>query len=211
MHCSMKVRLVVSASVLLAGIAGVIPVLAQFEAAPQTTGDPGGSRGRDNNVLTFDVAVDCRTFAGGPNRGDVSILNGKIFPPGTLPSGSASNDPIRPVNGVAPVGDFLGRGQHAFPFPPMIAAAYSSIPVDFVTQYFMFENGRTALTAEGYVLLRGQLPSEVLLSVTGGIGRLTGAAGQIHGAILGTNATGCPNARTTVHLVPGSVRGAWNN
>src|SRR5262249_42730004 len=39
------------------------------------------------NSLTFDVACDCRTFVSGPNRGDPFIVNGKIFPAGTLPSG----------------------------------------------------------------------------------------------------------------------------
>src|SRR3954462_15901392 len=62
--------------------------------------------------LTFDLAVDCRTFVGGDKRGDIIILNGKIFPAGTLASGAASNDPTQGVNGVAPIGDWLLRGQH---------------------------------------------------------------------------------------------------
>jgi hypothetical protein len=57
------------------------------------------------NTFMVDVAADCRTFVTGPNRADVSYVSGKIFPAGTLPSGTATNDPTQPVNGVAPIGD----------------------------------------------------------------------------------------------------------
>src|SRR5437899_12346958 len=85
----------------------------------------------DANTLTFDVACDCRTgspafFAG--SRGDAFLVNGKIFPAGTLPSGTATNDPTEPVNGVSSIGDWSCRGQVAGAFPPAIAAAYSSTP-----------------------------------------------------------------------------------
>jgi hypothetical protein len=201
----MKITLVVSALILLTDVAEVASGfrnLIPFEAAAQSAGEQAFGD-HEKKVLTLDVAVDCRTIVSGLNRGDVFIINGKIFPPGTLPSGVASNDPTQPVNGAAPIGDFLGRGQHAFPFPLPVAPAYSSTPGDFATQYFMFDNGRTALTAEGYAFLRGQIPSEVLLSVTGGIARFRGAAGDIHGVILGTNVTGCPNSRARIDLVPG--------
>jgi hypothetical protein len=160
------------------------------------------------NTFTIDVAVDCRTLVTGPNRGDVFIINGKIFPGGTLSSGVASNDPAQPVNGIAPVGDWLVRGHHALPLPQSVAVWYRLAPGDFATQYYMFHNARTALTAEGYAFLQGPTPTEALFSVTGGLGGFRGAAGEIQGTILGTNSTGCPNSRVKVILVPGSVRGA---
>jgi hypothetical protein len=52
--------------------------------------------------------------------------------------GSASNDPVKPVNGFAPIGDWTTRGQNNFPFPPEVAQAYSSQPAFFATQYYMF-------------------------------------------------------------------------
>jgi hypothetical protein len=162
--------------------------------------------GGPRNILTIEVAVDCRTLVGGPNRGDVSIINGKIFPAGTLPSGPAFNDPARPLNGVAPIGDFIVRGQHSLPFPADIAPLYSSAGGDFVTQYYLFNDGR-ALTVQGYALLPR---FEVHLVVTGGIGNFRGVAGEIQVTNLGTNATGCPNSRGTLILVPGSERGASN-
>src|SRR5690348_14685891 len=91
------------------------------------------------NTFTIDVAADCRTFVGGPNRADVSYVSGKIFPAGTLPSGTATNDPTQPVNGVAPIGDWTTRGQNNFPFPPEIAASYSSTPAFFATQYYILD------------------------------------------------------------------------
>ena len=188
-----KIALFAVGLMVLAALAGVVPglrPLTEFQAVVQAA---------DDNVLTFDAAADCRTFAGGPNRGDVVIINGKIFPAGTLPSGTGTNDPTQPVNGVAPIGDWINRGQNGFPFPPAIAPSYSSAPAAFGTEYFILNDGR-ALTTEGYLFPSGL----VLSSVTGGIGGFRGAAGYSRGTILGTNATGCPNARVKFHLQPGS-------
>ena len=60
---------------------------------------------RDSATFVVEVAVDMRTFAAvpstgnppgeplGPNRGTTFVVNGRIFPAGTLPTGTASNDP----------------------------------------------------------------------------------------------------------------------
>jgi hypothetical protein len=156
----------------------------------------------DANTLTFDVACDCRTgspafFAG--SRGDAFLVNGKIFPAGTLPSGTATNDPTEPVNGVSSIGDWSCRGQVAGAFPPAIAAAYSSTPFVWNTQYFILKSG--ALTAEGYAMPTGEL-----LSVTGGVRGFSGASGFIAEAPFGTNATGCPNFRAKFRLRSGARR-----
>jgi hypothetical protein len=205
-----KIALSVLAAVLLAGLASVVPGFrppAELRAAAQTI-----STGNVHNVFTVDLAVDCRTVVTGPNRGDLFIINGKIFPAGTLPSGTALNDPTQPVNGVAPIGEWLVRGHHAFPFPPAIAPSYGSTPGDFGTTYFILDGGRSALITETYAFLQGQAPSVAYSAITGGTGRFRGAAGDIPGgAPLGTNATGCPNFRTTFNFVPGSVRRASNN
>jgi hypothetical protein len=163
-----------------------------------------------DKALNFDVACDCRTgspafFSG--NRGDAWIISGKIFPAGTLPAGTATNDPTLPVRGVAPIGEWTCRGQSALPFPLAVAAAYSASPPAFNTQYFILNDGR-ALTVEGYVLpnFTGER-----LSVTGGIGDFSGAAGDVEEAPFGTNSTGCPNFRAKFKIQPGSVRGASNN
>ena len=179
----------------LAGFAGVAVL-----------GLPTAVKAANENILTFDVACDCRTGAGGPNRGDPFIINGKIFPAGTLPSGTATNDPTLPVNGVAPIGNWTCRGQNSFPFPSAIASAYSTSPFAFFDWYFIMNDGR-GLTAAGYPIseITAAIPMSVL-SVTGGIGGFSGASGEIQAVGFGTNVTGCPNFRAKFTFQPGSVR-----
>jgi len=161
----------------------------------------------DSTTFSFDVACDCRTGAtlDGGVRASPFMIQGKIFPVGTLPSGTATNDPTQPAHGVASVGDWICRGQVQGAYPPAIAGAYGSTPFALNTQYFILNRGG-ALTAEGY-----DLPSGGLLSVTGGIGAFSGASGDIQGTILGTNASGCPNFRAMFRIRPGSLRGASDN
>jgi len=188
-----KVTLFASGLVLLPVIVSGFGPLPDFQAAVKATGE---------NILKFDVAVDCRTFITGLNRGEVFILNGKIFPAGTLPSGNAINDPTQPVNGIAPIGDWINRGQNGGPFPPALAPSYSSAPAFLATHYYILNDGR-ALTLEGYA--SASLVAH--LSVTGGIGGFRGAAGEVGGTVLGTNVTGCPNFRAMFSIEPGSMRG----
>jgi hypothetical protein len=105
----------------------------------------------NRDTFTVDVAADCRTFVNGPGRADVSFGSGKIFR-----AGPATNDPIESVNGGAPIGDWTTRGQNAFPFPPEIAASYSSTPTFYATQYYMLNGSRTPLIAEAYAFFQGQ-------------------------------------------------------
>jgi hypothetical protein len=161
-------------------------------------------------TLTFDVAADCRTFVPPTNRGDIIMVSGKIFPAGTLPTGVADNDPVLPVNGVAPIGEWLNRTRQTVPFPPDIASAYSSVPPTFGNFYYLFNDGR-ALTTDGYGIIVVNGTPVVPFSITGGIGGFSGAAGDGLGRIIGTNATGCPNARIKFNIQPGSVRGGLNN
>jgi hypothetical protein len=203
MKCITRIMVLALGLALLAGLAAVVPGfrrLAELQPSVQAA---------NRHVFTLDVAVDCRTFVTGPNRGDISFLNGKIFPAGTLPSGAATNDPIQPVNGVAPIGDWLTRGQNAFPFPPEVAEAYSSTPAFFATQYYILNDGR-ALTVEGYA----SAALEGAFSITGGIGGFRGAAGDVHGdppRPLGTNITGCPNFRSRFNFVTVFVPRASND
>ena len=185
MKAARKITLFALGLVILAGLAGVAPA---FNPLPEL--ETLAEAASEN--IRFDIACDCRTGVAGPNRGDVFIIQGKIFPAGTLPSGTATNDPTQPVHDVAPIGNWICRGQNSFPFPPAIAPAYRSTPAAFNTQYFILNDGR-ALTAEGY-----DIPTGELLSVTGGIRGFSGASGFIEEAPLGTNATGCPNFRAKV-------------
>lgn len=99
-----KVTLSALTLVLMAGLAGLWPGFRPAELLATAHADAG--------ALSFDVACDCRTGSPGfftGTRGDVFIVNGKIFPARTLPSGSATNDPAQSVNGVAPIGNWMCR------------------------------------------------------------------------------------------------------
>lgn len=188
-----------SGLVLLAGLTGIRPGFKLLSDLRAQSTESNGSR-----VIAFDVAVDCRTAVGGANRGDVIILSGKMFPFGTLPSGTALFDPAQPVNGVAPIGDWHLRGQHASPMPAALAPLYPLTPIDFVTVYNIFDEGRSALISEAYNFLP---TARYYSSIIGGIGRFRAAAGDDTGVPIGTNATGCPNFHTTMNLLPRSGRG----
>jgi hypothetical protein len=196
MKRTIKITLFALGLIAFVGLPGFVPGI------PSLAGPQAVVKAANENILNVDFACDCRTGAGGPNRGDPFIIQGKIFPAGTLPSGTATNDPTLPVNGVAPVGDWICRGQNSFPFPPAIAPAYSSTPPIFNTQYFILNDGR-ALTVEGYVNPGG---IGERMSVTGGIGAFSGASGDLQETPIGTNATGCPNVRVKITFQAGSVR-----
>ena len=154
-----------------------------------------------DNSSTFDIACDCRTGAilDGGVRGGPFIIQGKMFPAGTLPSGTASNDPTQPVNGVAAIGDWICRGQAAS--SPALPPAYASTPAEFFTQYFILKNG--TITTECY---EGSAGHAGQCAVTGGVNGFSGASGDTVTQPLGTNITGCPNFRVTFRFQPGSLR-----
>jgi hypothetical protein len=195
-----KTAPVAAGLIILAGAAGVVPALKvdKFSTSVEAA---------DRHTVTFDVAADGRTFVNVPERAGVSFGSGKIFPAGTLPSGTASNDPAQPVNGIAPIGDWTTQGQSAIPFPPAVGSLYNSSPDFFATQYFVLEGGRTALMTAGYAYFQGQNPLGALYAVIGGVGAFSGASGDATGTALGMNATGAPNFRITFNLQPGSRRG----
>ena len=191
-----RITVFVAATAVLIGLAGGVSgigPLAELRGVVQAA---------DEHTLTFDVACDCRTatqsFISG-SRGDAFIISGKIFPMGTLPAGTATNDPVLPVGGVFPIGDWTCRGQVAAPFPSVLTAAYGHTPFAFNAQYFMLNDGR-GLTAEGFAIPTGER-----MSLTGGIGGFSGAAGDVEEGPIGTNATGCPNFRAKFNVRPGSI------
>jgi hypothetical protein len=196
----MTINVLRSGLIVSVGLAGVV---LGFSPEIETQ---AARRATPSHVLILDVAADCRTAVNVPVRAGVSFTSGKIFPAGTLPSGMASNDPTKPVNGVAPIGDWTSRAQFAFPIPPAVASSYSATPAFFGTQYFMLNGGQTALIVDGYA---SPPDFAALFSVIGGIGDFRGATGDAKGSgALGTNATGCPNFRVRFNIVPGSVPAA---
>jgi hypothetical protein len=110
------------------------------------------------------------------------IVNGKMFPAGTLPSGEATNDP----NDRGSIGDWICRGTETGAVDP----------VSFITQYHLMADG-AGVISEGPA--RPSIP-EAHFAVVGGLGSLIGASGDMSAMIIGTNVTGCPNLRFTIRL-----------
>jgi hypothetical protein len=199
-----KISLFALILVMLAGLASLTPGFrppSPLQSVAHAAGDP--------NTLTLDVALDFRTFTntGLSPRGAVALGYGKVFPGGTL-SGISGNDPTQPVNGVAPIGDWVLRTVDGIPYPAGFPSGYSSTPESWGAMYFVLNDNKDTITGEGFLLSTGV----VLESITGGIGRFSGAAGSFEmGALSGPNVTGAPNVRVVFHFQPGSVRGVSHN
>jgi hypothetical protein len=178
-----------------------------------------------DHPLVLDIAVDCNTVVSGTTRGATFIINGKIFPGGTFPNGAANNDPVKAYKGVAPIGEYVVRGQHEIslnpppdPFSIFDPTTYyyknyvkSSVPLGLATAYFILNGGQSAIITEGYDLGPNLPPPGALLTIVGGIGAYSGAAGDLTDNIIGSNVTTCANSRVTFNIQPGSVRGSSNH
>jgi hypothetical protein len=145
------------------------------------------------NSIAWDVAIDCRTlrFNNGISfaefgRGDGFIANGKMFRVGTLLSGDQANDPNQPGS----IGDWVERATMAATFAEIAAGTR---PAFFATWYHLLADG-SSLVADG------PHPDSGPMAVTGGVGRFSGAGGDLSAEILGTNTTGCPNLRLMLRL-----------
>jgi hypothetical protein len=143
-------------SLLVVGLIGFAPNV------PSQINTAANVMAQTEQTLTLDVACDCRTFAFNRGvtdlaalvRGDGFIVNGKIFPAGTLPAGPATNDPNDPGS----IGDWICRGT----------LTGATDPVAFITQYHLLNNG--GLVSEGPT---GE--PEGHAAVVGGLGSFSGA------------------------------------
>ncbi len=156
--------------------------------------------------FAVDVAVDMRTFAAipstgnppgepvGPNRGTTFIVNGKVFPGGDLPSGTASNDP----NQEGSIGDWVCRGILTSDLASQLAGD-EKIGFD-TTQMLIFGSDKRAIWSEGLEGGLGEVGVTTHRIVLGGTGAFLGASGDVVQESLGTNATGAPNIRLTFRL-----------
>lgn len=150
----------------------------------------------DKDTFTIDVACDARTYrqnnvdplAGGSNRGDTFIVQGKIYPGGTIPKG---NDVFGPDN-PGSIGTWICRGTWMVSSSELASGAS---PAFDTTQIYLLPDETKQLFSEG---LEGPVPT--LRVVTGGTGSAFGASGQVRQELLGTNSTGLFNLRFTFRL-----------
>lgn len=150
----------------------------------------------DKDSFTIDVACDARTYrqnnvdpsVSGSNRGDTFIVQGKIYPGGTIPKG---NDVFSPDN-PGRIGTWICRGTWMVSSAELASGAS---PAFDTTQIYLLPDESKQLFSEG---LEGPVPT--LRAVTGGTGSALGAQGQVRQELLGTNATGLFNLRFSFRL-----------
>ena len=157
-------------------------------------------------TLGLDVAIDGATMAGvglpsnePPQRGNTFIVNGKLFPYGTLLAGSQQNNP----NDANNIGDFYCRATFVNNIPTA-----PELPELFNTQLFRFRSqnqltigfrSENQLTTEG---IESSAPGTVWTRViTGGTGIYLGSSGSETIQVIGTNASGGFNERVVFQLV----------
>lgn len=170
-----------------------------FELATATVrADP-----RDRVTFVVDVAVDHSTFAivpsmglvlqpeaAGPNRGTPFIVDGKIFPGGTLQTGDGLGDPDQPGN----IGSWICKG--------IFTSDLGTDDIGFdTTQMFRFDGDADAIWTEGLEAGLSKIGVITHRTILGGTGRFRGAQGEVVQEALGTNVGGTPNIRLTFKIL----------
>jgi hypothetical protein len=190
-------------SVVLTVVASAVAMQLGTQRAQAGRADDGP---RGSATFVVDVAVDMRTFAAipstgnppgepvGPNRGTTFIVNGKIFPAGDLPSGTASNDPSQ----AGSIGDWVCRGILTSDLARQLAGI-DKIGFD-TTQMLIFGSDRRAIWSEGLEGGLGEAGVTTHRIILGGTGAFRAASGDVVQESLGTNATGAPNIRLTFRM-----------
>jgi hypothetical protein len=156
---------------------------------------------REFKTLTVDVAqigstnaqndVDPSEGQSTFTRGDMFILDGNIYPNGTLKRGKADNDPTVPG-----IGKYTIRAT-ATGKPDMVPT------VAFATELFELPDDATSLLTDGPWPNEGFSAHRVVL---GGTGRFRYSVGEVYEENLGLNKDGFCNLRVTFRLKKTSGR-----
>jgi len=154
----------------------------------------------NNQTMTVDVSTDARTFVlnhvnpadSSFQRGDTFIVEGPIYPGGTIPMGGTADipSPFSPDQPGA-IGKWVCRGTFHLNSAQIGAGG---TPFVYSTQYFLFNDG-TVLVSEG-----PEGGATFLRAVIGGWNGGSGASGQHFEIPLGTNRTGLFNLRFQFQL-----------
>ena len=167
-------------------------------AAALAHGDKGKHSETRWKTLVIDVAVDGRTGNVNsasptdtePKRGTTAIINGKIYPGGTIAAGDGLD--IDTLTGS--IGTWITRHTLNFDASQIAAGAHPALSS---TEYYLFtrtgvSDGEEALFSEGPEF--GATTHRVVL---GGTGRYRGVIGEVQEETLGANSTGFANKRFT--------------
>ena len=178
-------------SVLILGASSILYLGSQRVRAEQVTADDG--------VFVVDVAVDATTYmqipvvgpppANDSLRGTTFIVNGKIFPAGTI-TGPGFNPQQE-----GSIGDWVCRGVFTKDGAAMLPGVTEELDT---TQMFLLPNDAKAIWTEGFEGDQGVTEHR---AVIGGTGEFHGATGTvIQQTLIGLNSTGGPNSRFTFRL-----------
>jgi hypothetical protein len=211
----LKIRLLASLSLSLLTIAlGLLYTRVSVSSAnpPRVEKDTATRIGYHNHhdhktlTLVYDVAINARTFRlnkGGTLldalRGDGFIVNGKIYPAGTIPPGGTPDNPgtFDPDSAPGSIGTFVCRGTFFFDIGEILTQGRE--PHVYSTQHFEFNN-QNVLVADG------PEGGRQLRAVIGGMGNFSGASGEVTEDPIGVNATGLFNYRFTFKIKKESIR-----
>ena len=186
-----KITLAAAALTLL----GIAAALAHGHEAH---GDKGQHQEPRWKTLVIDMAEDART-EGHVNvngadtllkRGYTFIINGKLYPGGTIPAGDGLD--IDTLSGS--IGIWLTRGTFNVDLSQIVAGAH---PLLSSTEYYLFtstgvSDGEDALMSEG-----PECCPTTHRVVLGGTGRYRGVIGEVQQEILGMNSSSFFNFRFT--------------
>jgi hypothetical protein len=164
-------------------------------AGSSLRGDDSKHSDRHWQTIVIDVANDARTAVPspsfpGPKRGDTFIVNAKIYPGGTIPTGNGVD--IDSLSGS--IGTCITRGTFNFDFSQILAGAHTGLSS---SQHFLF-SPTGALDSEDALMTEGQeVGATTHRVVLGGTGLYRGVIGEVQQESIGSNTTGFENFRFT--------------
>lgn len=155
----------------------------------------------DSETFTIDVACDARTYrqnnvdptTAGSSRGDTFIVQGTIYPGGTIPKG----DHVFSPDNSGSIGSWICRGTWLVNSAEL---ANGASPAFDTTQIYLLPDESRQIFSEG---LEG--PQAVMRAVIGGTGSAAGVRGQVKQELLGTNTTVLFNLRFTFKVKQSSL------
>jgi len=160
--------------------------------------DQQGDHGQ--KTFTVDVALDAATLvvntANPPNmgnRGDIIVIDGTIYPAGTIPPGlNANNDPNAPGG----IGKIRCRALELVPGTDFTSPAFT-----FVTEWYSLPDDNQIILVDGP---GPNLFATLKRAVIGGTASYKGVTGQVTETDIGVNKSGACNLRVTFQLKQGN-------
>ena len=202
----MRKQLIVTGAVMLLSIGLGINILARAQDQNLISQMDGNAASGGVRTVVYDVACDARTFRLNKSgtlldarRGDSFIVQGKIFPAGTIPAGGTPDAPgsFDPDTAPGSVGTWICRGNFNSDIGDIMKGAHPHL---YSTQIHLFDNG-SAFVHEGP---EGGAPE--LRALLGGMGNFMGAAGEVLEEPIGVNRTGLFNIRHTFRIKANSLK-----